>query len=73
MTFFSSVKGLDVEPFVESHGSLERFSSMVKPRVEAMLRTFTLLRSLTGVRDRKPQQHCAGNRSILGSSWALPP
>ena len=37
-----------------------------------MLRTFTLLRSLTGVRDKNPSSTARVIGSIFGSSWALP-
>ena len=54
-------------------GSAERFSSTVKPSVDAMLRTFTLFRSFTEARDRKPSSTARVTGSMFRNSCALPP
>ena len=66
-------EGLDVEPFVEGDRLARTLLPTVRPSVEAMLRTLTLLRSLTEAQERKPRRTARVTGSMFGNSWALPP
>ncbi len=54
-------------------GSVDRFSSTVSPSVAATLRTFTLFKSFTAARERKPTRIARVMGSMFGNSRAFPP